>query len=121
MPAATIVPSIEKAIENGLEYWADETTLDKSNTELDDNTDNNDTPNNNDNECKAPNCYPMTDGDGNNNDNNDKSQTNSRDNDPCDYYGLDVCDKNKNGCDNKNFDCLTALRACVLEMIKTKV
>ena len=97
--------------ENGLEYWADETTLDKSNTELDDNTDNND------NECKAPDCYPMADGDGNNNDNNDgnnndgkdRSHTNSKDNDPCNYYGRDVCDKNKNGCDNEHFDCLTDL------------
>ena len=28
-------------------------------------------------------------------------------NDPCNYYGLDVCDKDRKGCDSQNFDCLT--------------
>jgi hypothetical protein len=30
-------------------------------------------------------------------------------NDPCNFEGLDVCDKNRNGCDSENFDCVTDL------------
>jgi hypothetical protein len=46
-------------------------------------------------------------GDDENNNGKDKSET--KNNNPCNYYGLDVCDKNKNGCDSNNFDCLTDL------------
>jgi len=28
-------------------------------------------------------------------------------NDPCNYYGLDICDKDRKGCDAKRFDCLS--------------
>jgi hypothetical protein len=45
------------------------------------------------------------------NDNNgkDRSETNPKHNDPCNYYGRDVCDKDRKGCDNHHFDCLTDL------------
>jgi hypothetical protein len=38
--------------------------------------------------------------------NQDRSETTN--NDPCDYYGLNVCDANGD-CDNENFDCITDL------------
>ena len=40
---------------------------------------------------------------GNENDNNNGKSRN----DPCNYYGLDVCNKSHTGCDDERFDCLT--------------
>lgn len=42
-------------------------------------------------------------------DGNDGKSDNSRvkKNDPCNYYGLDICDKDRKGCDAKRFDCLS--------------
>lgn len=34
------------------------------------------------------------------------SETNSRNNEPCNYYGLNVCDS-KGDCDKEHFDCIT--------------
>lgn len=40
-------------------------------------------------------------------DNSNNKQNAKKYNDPCNYYGIDVCDKDRKGCDNHNFDCLS--------------
>jgi len=99
--------------EEGTGYVEDDGTYYDDGTNYDDGSSESESNSESDSEVSSSSDTENNDesSDNNNNDDNnndDKSETNSKDNDPCDLHGRDICDENGD-CDDNNFDCLTDL------------